>query len=101
MMDNTFGEYSYRKIEDIIKDLRSPKLIEKEKLHNIKNIIDLINEERVKRKLLELYDDYCFKHDINMDDKDALIKKIRNLDNDEKLKQVMRILEENDKDSNR
>ena len=34
MMDNTFGEYSYRKIEDIIKDLRSPKLIEKEKLHN-------------------------------------------------------------------
>lgn len=36
-----------------------------------------------------------------MDDKDALIKKIRNLDNDEKLKQVMRILEENDKDSNR
>ena len=61
----------------------------------------MINEERVKRKLLELYDDYCFKHDINMDDKDALIKKIRNLDNDEKLKQVMRILEENDKDSNR
>lgn len=48
MMDNTFGEYSYRKIEDIIKDLRSPKLIEKEKLHNIKNIIDLINEESKK-----------------------------------------------------
>lgn len=46
MMDNTFGEYSYRKIEDIIKELRSPKLIEKERLHNIKNIIDLINEER-------------------------------------------------------
>ena len=101
MMDNTFGEYSYRKIEDIIKDLRSPKLIEKERLHNIKNIIDSINEERVKRKLLELYDDYCFNHDINMHDKDVLIKKIRNLDDDEKLKQVMRILEKNDKDSNR
>ena len=101
MMDNTFGEYSYRKIEDIIKDLRSPKLIEKERLHNIKNIIDSINEERVKRKLLELYDDYCFNHDINMHDKDVLIKKIRNLDDDEKLKQVMRILEKNDKDSTR
>ena len=101
MMDNTFGEYSYRKIEDIIKDLRSPKLIEKERLHNIKNIIDLINEERVKRKLLELYDDYCFKHDINMNDKNVLIRKIKHLDDDKKLKQVMRILEENDKDSNR
>lgn len=100
MMDNTFGEYSYRKIEDIIKDLRSPKLIEKERLYNIKNIIDLINEERVKRKLLELYNDYCFKYDINMNNKDTLIKKIRNLDDDEKLKQVMRILEENDKNNN-
>lgn len=101
MMDNTFGEYSYRKIEDIIKELRSPKLIEKERLHNIKNIIDLINEERVKRKLLELYNDYCFKYDINMNNKDTLIKKIRNLDDDEKLKQIMRILEENDKNNNR
>ena len=101
MMNNTFGEYSYRKIEDIIQELRGSKLIEHERLQNIKSIIDLINEERVKRKLLELYDDYCFKHDINMNDKDDLIKKIRNLDDDEKLKQVMRILEENDKDSNR
>lgn len=101
MMNNTFGEYSYRKIEDIIQKLRGSKLIEHERLQNIKSIIDLINEERVKRKLLELYDDYCFKHDINMNDKDDLIKKIRNLDDDEKLKQVMRILEENDKDSNR
>lgn len=100
MMDNTFGEYSYRKIEDIIKELRSPKLIEKERLHNIKNIIDLINEEKVKRKLLELYNDYCFKYDINMNNKDTLIKKIRNLDDDEKLKQIMRILEENDKNNN-
>jgi len=101
MMDNTFGEYSYRKIEDIIKELRSSKLIQHERLQNIKSIIDLINEERVKRKLLELYDDYCFKHDINKSDKDTLINKIRNLENDEKLKQVMRILEENDRDSNR
>lgn len=34
-------------------------------------------------------------------DKDTLINKIRNLEDDEKLKQVMRILEENDRDSNR
>lgn len=35
-----------------------------------------------------------------MNNKDTLIKKIRNLDDDEKLKQVMRILEENDKNNN-
>lgn len=101
MMNNTFGEYSYRKIEKIIGELRGTDLIEKERLNNIKSIIDLISEEKVKRKLLELYDEYCFKHDINKDAKDNLINKIKNLDDEEKLKKVMRILEENDKDSNR
>ena len=28
MMDNTFGEYSYRKIEDIIKEFKGSNLIE-------------------------------------------------------------------------
>ena len=101
MMNNTFGEYSYRKIEKIIGELRGTDLIEKERLNNIKSIIDLISEEKVKRKLLELYDEYCFKHDINKDVKDNLINKIKNLGDEEKLKKVMRILEENDKDSNR
>lgn len=101
MMDNTFGEYSYRKIEDIIKELKGSNLIEKERLCNIKLIIDSINEEVVKRHLLDIYDEHCFKHDIKKSDKDTLINKIRNLEDDEKLKQVMRILEENDRDSNR
>lgn len=101
MMDNTFGEYSYRKIEDIIKELKGSNLIEKERLCNIKHIIDSINEEVVKRHLLDIYDEHCFKHDIKKSDKDTLINKIRNLEDDEKLKQVMRILEENDRDSNR
>ena len=64
MMDNTFGEYSYRKIEDIIKELKGSNLIEKERLCNIKHIIDSINEEVVKRHLLDIYDEHCFKHDI-------------------------------------
>lgn len=101
MMDNTFGEYSYRKIEDVIKELKGSNLIEKERLCNIKHIIDSINEEVVKRHLLDIYDEHCFKHDIKKSDKDTLINKIRNLEDDEKLKQVMRILEENDRDSNR
>jgi len=89
------------KIEDIIKELKGSNLIEKERLCNIKHIIDSINEEVVKRHLLDIYDEHCFKHDIKKSDKDTLINKIRNLEDDEKLKQVMRILEENDRDSNR
>lgn len=100
MMDNTFGEYSYRKIEEIIKELKGSNLIEKERLRNIKHIIDSINEEVIKRHLFNIYDEYCFKYDINKSDKDILINKIKNLDDKDKLKQVMRILEENDKNNN-
>ena len=45
MLENTFGEYSYRQITNIIQMLNSTEEMDKKKLKWIKNVIDRIGEQ--------------------------------------------------------
>jgi hypothetical protein len=56
MLENTFGEYSYQQIKNIIQNLNKKGDIEKEDLEWIKRVIDKIGEKTIKRKLIQLYE---------------------------------------------
>lgn len=69
MLENTFGEYSYRQLKKIMKLLNEPNKIGLEQMKWIGKIIDRIGEKTVKKKLMDLYKE----HD---DLKTKLIEKI-------------------------
>lgn len=89
MLENTFGEYSYKQLQYILELLNRPEEIEAEKLEWIKKIIDRIGEKTVKKKMLQLYK----KHD---DFKSRLIEQLSIETDEEKLRKIKEILEDND-----
>lgn len=89
MLENTFGEYSYKQLQYILELLNKPEEIENEKLEWIKKIIDRIGEKTVKKKMLQLYK----KHD---DFKSRLIEQLTCETDEMKLKKIKEILEDND-----
>ena len=93
-MENVIGAYSNKILEDIGKELMKSKIIEKERLEVIENIIDSVNEDVIKIRLLDEYNGYCFEHDIHKTDKDLLIDGIKNLDDGNKIEQLIKVLEE-------
>lgn len=89
MLENTFGEYSYRQLKKIMKLLNEPNKIGLEQMKWIGKIIDRIGEKTVKKKLMDLYKE----HD---DLKTKLIEKISSETNQSKLIKIKEILESND-----
>ncbi len=55
-MDNTIGEFSKYKIEEIIKYLRGSSKSDKEKEY-IKKVINIIDEPIIKKKLMQFYNE--------------------------------------------
>lgn len=89
MLENTFGEYSYKKLQYILELLSDSNKIEIDELEWVKKIIDRIGEKTLKKKLLLLYK----KHD-NL--KQGLIEQLKSETDEEKLKKIKEILENND-----
>ena len=58
MLENTFGEYSYRQLKKIMKLLNEPNKIGLEQMKWIGKIIDRIGEKTVKKKLMDLYKEH-------------------------------------------
>ena len=56
MLENTFGEYSYRQLKNIVQILNEKEEIGEEKLEWIKNIIDRVGEKTIKKKIMQLYE---------------------------------------------
>ena len=55
MLENTFGQYSYQKLQDIIKLLKEQKNVSEEELERSKMIIDRVGEKTIKNKMMQLY----------------------------------------------
>lgn len=89
MLSNTFGEYSYKQLKKIVKLLSDSNEINHKRLDHIKKIIDRIGENTVKNKLMELYK----KHD---NSKSKLVEQLLIEKDDEKLRKIKEILENND-----
>ena len=89
MLENTFGEYSYRQLKKIMKLLNEPNKIGLEQMKWIGKIIDRIGEKTVKKMLMDLYKE----HD---DLKTKLIEKISSETNQSKLIKIKELLESND-----
>lgn len=58
MLENTFGEYSYKQLDKILKLLKGSNVIDLEQMEWIGKIIDRIGEKTVKKKLLYLYKEH-------------------------------------------
>lgn len=101
MMKNTFGEYSYKKIEKIITLLKNKEKISNMELEDIKKIIDRISEDVVRKKLLELYNSYCQMNVHYIKEKNNLVEEIKHINDPKKLEQIRKILEKNDKNTNK
>lgn len=89
MLENTFGEYSYRQITNIIQMLNSTEEMDKKKLKWIKNVIDRIGEPTVRRKMIKLYE----KKDTK---KNYLIDRLLEEMDERKIEKIKEILEKND-----
>ncbi len=89
MLENTFGEYSYKQLKCIMELLNSNDNIDKEQLEWIRNVIDRIGEKTVKNKMLQLY-----KRKEN--DRQELAVKLLNEADENKIKKIKEILEKND-----
>ena len=89
MLSNTFGEYSNKQLKRIVKLLSDSNEINYKRLEHIKKIIDRIGENTVKNKLMELYK----KHD---NSKSKLVEQLLIEKDDEKLRKIREILENND-----
>lgn len=89
MLENTFGEYSYRQLKKIMKLLNEPNKIGLEQMKWIGKIIDRIGEKTVKKKLMDLYKEHN-------DLKTKLIEKISSETNQSKLIKIKELLESND-----
>lgn len=89
MLENTFGEYSYRQLQKIIEILNKTESIEEEKLKWIKDIIDRVGEKTIKNKIMQLYDK-------EFNNKNNLINMLLEEKDEKKLIEVRKILEKND-----
>ena len=95
MLENTFGEYSYQQIKNIIQNLNKKGDIEKEDLEWIKRVIDKIGEKTIKRKLIQLYGrKVLYKMEIMT--KDRLISMLLEEKDEKKIIKIKEILEHND-----
>lgn len=89
MLENTFGEYSYKKLKYIMEVLSSSSSIEKDQLDWIEKVIDRIGEQTVKKKLFQLYknrDNY----------KAELVEQVIKETDENKIKKIREILKNND-----
>lgn len=89
MLENTFGEYSYKQLKYIMELLKSNDNIEKEQLEWIRKIIDRIGEKTVRNKMLQLY-----KKKENV--RQELVAKLLNETDENKIEKIKEILENND-----
>lgn len=89
MLENTFGEYSYRQLKNIVQILNEKEEIGEEKLEWIKNIIDRVGEKTIKKKIMQLYEKKAH-------DKNNLINMLLTEKDENKLLKVREILEKND-----
>ncbi len=89
MLENTFGEYSYKQIKKVTEQLNDIEEITNDQLEKIKKVIDRIGEKTLKNKLLLLYK----KRD---DSKSKMIEQIMNITDEQKIEKIRMILEEND-----
>lgn len=90
MLENTFGEYSYLKLKEIINILNSTEDIGFDKFEQIKAVIDKIGEKAVKKKLLKLYETKLSKNKVD------LLNMLMTEKNETKIKEIRKILERND-----
>ncbi len=89
MLENTFGEYSYKQLKKILKLLKGSNVIDLEQMEWIGKIIDRIGEKTVKKKLL-----YLYKEHNNL--KEELVEKLSSETDQTKLIRIKEILESND-----
>ena len=89
MLENTFGEYSYKQLKYIMELLNSNDNIEEEQLEWIRKIIDRIGEKTVKNKMLQLYKK-------KENDRQELAEMLLNETDENKIKRIKEILENND-----
>ena len=89
MLENTFGEYSYKQIKKVTEQLNDIEEITNDQLERIEQVIDRIGERTLKNKLLLLYK----KRD---DSKSKMIEQIINITDEQKIEKIRMILEEND-----
>lgn len=89
MLENTFGEYSYKQLKHIMELLNSNDNIEKEQLEWIRKVIDRIGEKTVKNKMLQLYKK-------KENDRQELAEMLLNETDENKIKRIKEILENND-----
>lgn len=88
MLKNTFGEYSYKQIQKIIRSLDEDEKGE-EKLNDIEKRINKIGEKTVKKKLQQLYNT----HDSI---KKEIIEQLKEVNDKKKLEKIKGILEKDD-----
>ena len=89
MLENTFGEYSYKQLKHIMDLLNSNDHIEKEQLDWSKKVIDRIGEKTVKSKMLQLYKK-------RENSRQELAAKLLNETDESKITKIKEILENND-----
>lgn len=88
MLKNTFGEYSYKQIQKIIRSLDEDEIGE-EKLNDIEKRINKIGEKTVKKKLQQLYNTHgSIKREI--------IEQLKEVNDKKKLEKIKGILEKDD-----
>ena len=95
MLENTFGEYSYQQIKNIIQNLNKKGAIEKEELDWIKKVIDKIGEKTIKKKLIQLYERKIL-YKMEVTTKSSLISMLLEEKDEKKIIKIREILENND-----
>ena len=90
MLENTFGQYSYQKLQDIIKLLKEQKNVSEEELERSKMIIDRVGEKTIKNKMMQLY------YEKKNNQKNDLINLLHKENDADKLLKIREILEGND-----
>lgn len=90
MLENTFGQYSYQKLQDIIKLLKEQKNVSEEELERSKMIIDRVGEKAIKNKMMQLY------YEKKNNQKNDLINLLHKENDADKLLKIREILEGND-----
>ncbi len=88
MLENTFGEYSYKQLKRIMELLNGNDKIEQEQLEWIKAVIDRIGEKTVKNKMMRLYEK-------QEGHRNEIITKILQETDEDKIKRIREILENN------
>ena len=89
MLENTFGEYSYRQLQGIIRNLTETENIDAEKLEWIRHVIDKIGEKAIKKKMLQLYEKKASQ-------KSNIIEMLLQEKDEKKIMEIRKILEKND-----